>query len=100
KACQTIVYSADLEAITIKQVRRDAEIKLGLTTKFLDKQPWKDLILDFVTEMIQKQKSEEVSVASSSKSKLGRAGKKSTAIQSKKDLEPAAEKIGNFSNLK
>ncbi|CAG8607801.1 43464_t:CDS:2, partial [Gigaspora margarita] len=69
KTCQTIVHSADLETITIKQVRRDAEVKLGLTAKFLDKQPWKDLIHEFVTEAIEKSKSEDVSVAYSSRSK-------------------------------
>ncbi|CAG8603009.1 2987_t:CDS:2 [Dentiscutata heterogama] len=73
KTCQTIVHSADLETITIKQVRRDAEVKLGLTAKFLDKQPWKDLIHEFVTEAIQKSKSEDVSVAYSSRPKSRRA---------------------------
>ncbi|CAG8787312.1 18890_t:CDS:2, partial [Gigaspora rosea] len=69
KTCKTIVHSADLETITIKQVRRDAEVKLGLTAKFLDKQPWKDLIHEFVTEAIEKSKSEDVSVVYSSRSK-------------------------------
>ncbi|CAG8477632.1 26105_t:CDS:10 [Dentiscutata erythropus] len=107
KTCQTIVHSADLElveefplTITIKQVRRDAEVKLGLTAKFLDKQPWKDLIHEFVTEAIQKSKSEDESVAYSSRPKSRRAGKKSSAIQSKKILNQCLKKIGKIWFLK
>ncbi|CAG8570396.1 10491_t:CDS:2 [Cetraspora pellucida] len=69
KTCQTIVHSADLKTITIKQVRRDAEAKLGLTDKFLDKQPWKDLIREFVDEAIQNSKSKDLPGAYSSRSK-------------------------------
>ncbi|CAG8676116.1 21633_t:CDS:2, partial [Racocetra persica] len=80
KACQTIVHSADLKTITIKQVRRDAEAKLGLTDKFLDKQPWKDLIRGFVEEAIQNSKSKDVSSEYSSRSKPGRVAKPSKRL--------------------
>ncbi|KAJ2805966.1 hypothetical protein H4R20_001879 [Coemansia guatemalensis] len=53
KVCSRIVREGDLDSLTDRTVRRSAEKELGLEQKVLDEQPYKKLVKDTVSEVLE-----------------------------------------------
>ncbi|KAJ2610688.1 hypothetical protein H4S08_003500 [Coemansia sp. RSA 1365] len=53
KVCNRIVREGDLDSLTDRTVRRNAENELGLIQKALDEQPYKQLVKDTVSEVLE-----------------------------------------------
>ncbi|PIA18118.1 hypothetical protein COEREDRAFT_80051 [Coemansia reversa NRRL 1564] len=53
KVCNRIVREGDLDSLTDRTVRRNAEKELGLTQKTLDEQPYKQLVKDTVSKVLE-----------------------------------------------
>ncbi|CAG8445999.1 4270_t:CDS:10 [Acaulospora colombiana] len=76
ETCRSIVRSADLRKITMKQVRRAAESELDLKENILDSKSWKNFVTDIVNEAMGNGQDEDKTSEPKKGKKLQKTSKK------------------------